>query len=143
MACKELFGFADKVKVFEHDAKMIEAKKKALAALGPYEAVVKKGIPQGHILLVKAPFKHEGGTEWMWVAVESWSGGVLKGTLENEPETVRDVAAGAKVTVQLNELMDYIYQFPDGTFLGNETGKVMAPESFAPAENGRWRIVRD
>jgi hypothetical protein len=47
------------------------------------------------------------------------------------------------VKLSLDDVMDYIYEFPDRTFLGNETGRVTAPEEYQATDGGRWRQVGD
>lgn len=48
--------------------------------------------------------------------------------------------AGQTVNVGLDDVMDYIHQFPDGTFVGNETGRVLWPRDFEAADGGRYRV---
>jgi len=142
-ALKQLFGWEDEVTYLDHDAKVNDARARALAALARYEAKVKKGLPPGEVLLVKARFPFEDGdrtgNEWMWVDVVSWSGKLIRGRLENEPHYVKTVKSGATVEVKLEDVMDYIHQLNDGTFYGNEVGKVTRPELFEELGGGRAR----
>lgn len=138
-ALDQLFGSQDKAQVVKHDAAVMAAKRRALDALKPYEAKVKAGLPPQEALLVKARFPFgENSNEWMWVDVHAWNGTVLKGRLDSSPEYV-DLKAGAAVEVKLADVMDYIYRFKDGTFYGNEVGRVIKPELFEDAGQGRWR----
>lgn len=80
---------------------------------------------------MRARFPCEGGTEWMWVEVLTWNGAVLDGRLESDPER-----AGASVRVKLEDVMDYEDKLEDGTFFGDETGRVLHPEAFESAGAG-------
>lgn len=133
-----LFGSQDRTAVVQHDEAVRAAKARALKDLAGYEAKLKKGLPHDEVLLVKARFPFEGGNEWMWVEVLKWRGVVLEGRLESDPEHVA-LRAGANVTVKLEDVMDYEYKLKDGTFFGNETGRVLYPQAFEPAGGGRWR----
>lgn len=137
-ALTTLFGSHDQASVVQHDEAVNAARARALKDLAKYEAKLKKGLPHDEVLLVKAGFPFEGGTEWMWVEVLRWNGAVLEGRLESDPERVA-LRAGASVRVKLEDVMDYEYKLKDGTFLGNETGRVLHPEAFESAGGGRWR----
>jgi uncharacterized protein YegJ (DUF2314 family) len=137
-AYKQLFGFEDSVSNVAHDARVLEAKARALVDLMKYRAKAKKGLPPNEILFVKSRFPFDGGTEWMWVEVVTWTGDIIKGRLENEPESVA-LRAGATVEVKLEDVMDYEYRFKDRTFYGNETGRVLHPDAFEAVDGGRWR----
>lgn len=138
----KFFGWKDNVVNVEHDAKVLAAKARALEQLRPLQPLVQKGLPQGEVLLVKARFPHDEGNEWMWVEVQSWKNGKLRGRLQSQPHYVKELQAGAEVSVPFSDLMDYMHVFEDGSFRGNETGKVLQPALFEDAGNGRSRIKR-
>jgi len=59
----------------------------------------------------------------MWVEVSSWKGGDIKGLLDNDPDEIPDLHAGATVEIGEQDVFDYIRYKPDGSEEGNETGK--------------------
>jgi uncharacterized protein YegJ (DUF2314 family) len=83
-------------------------------------------LAPGEFIQVKSPFDTpDGGREWMWVEVTSWTGDKIKGLLSNEPFNIPDLHAGQVVEVSEADVFDYIRRLPDGTQEGNETSKVM------------------
>jgi uncharacterized protein YegJ (DUF2314 family) len=139
-ATTALFGAGeDKGRTLNLDAAAEAARKRAVEALKPYQPKVKAGLPPQEALLVKARFPFKGGNEWMWIDVQTWSGTTLTGRLETEPEYVVELKPGATVSKGLDDVMDYMYKFKDGTFVGQEVGRVLHAEMFEPAGNGRWR----
>ncbi len=140
-AMSALFGTAkDPAEAFVRDEKVHEAQARAKEALRRYRSKVRKGLPPEEGLLVKAPFPYADGTEWMWVDVHSWKGDTLRGRLENEPQYA-DVEPGSDVEVSFEDVMDYMYKLKDGSFYGNETGKLLFPERYEDAGMGRVRSV--
>ena len=75
--------------------------------------------------MVKGPFRENGQTEWMWVEVTKWEGDIIEGILDNDPDFVKSVRAGSRVSVNVNEAFDYIFTHADGSQEGNETGKLL------------------
>ena len=60
------------------------------------------GLRPGETLLVKYGFPTgDGGHEYIWVAVNTWTGDRLEGQLANDPQVRRDLRAGQ--TIQLKE----------------------------------------
>ncbi len=47
------------------------------------------------------------------------------GLLKNEPYNIPGLKGGSEVTIEQEEVFDYIRRFPDGTEEGNETGKLI------------------
>jgi uncharacterized protein YegJ (DUF2314 family) len=140
-ATTTLFGASDdKTSTLTMNANSDAARKRALDALKPYEAKLKAGLPPQEALMVKARFEFPGGNEWMWIDVQTWSGKTLTGRLESDPEYVAGLKPGATVSKSLDDVMDYMYKFKDGTFLGQEVGRAVHAEMFEPAGNGRWRF---
>ena len=85
-----------------------------------------KPLQPNELLIVKAPFTHEAGEEFMWVEVIEWKGSSIRGILMNEPHFIKNLRAGAEVSLKEVDLYDYLWTKPDGTSIGNETGKVIA-----------------
>jgi len=141
-ALRQLFGWEDSAAREVPDGEMMAVSAKARTrAISEFKPKVQEGLPPGHILLVKAPFEYEGGTEFMWVEVQSWKGALLRGVLQSQPERAK-VQAGQIVEVEEKDIFDFTHELPDGTFEGNDTGRKMRPDLFEPAGEGRWRIRR-
>jgi uncharacterized protein YegJ (DUF2314 family) len=138
-AITTVFGATDSVQNVKHDEVVQAASKRALSALEGFRLKVKHGIPPDETLLIKARFAYPNGNEWMWVDVHAWDRNTLKGTLENDPQYVT-LKAGASVEVKLEDVMDYMYRLKDGSFYGNEVGRVVAPQMFEDAGGGRVRV---
>lgn len=68
----------------------------------------------GHSYLVKVPFTQGQFTELMWVRVEELHERSLRGTLENAPVEVRTAQQGQSVTVELDQVEDWLVQDATG-----------------------------
>ena len=66
-----------------------------------------------------------GGREWMWVEITKWKNESISGILQNDPSEIAKLKAGAIVKGQQKDVFDYILYKPDGTYEGNETGKIL------------------
>jgi len=120
------FGSEDSISKIKHNEELLAASARAKAKLPELQKAFSSGLEPGEFIDVKAPFKTEdGGTEWMWVEVTSWRGGVIEGLLDNEPESVPELHAGAKVKVQQKDVFDYIRHFADKKTEGNTTGEII------------------
>ncbi|MCA9680103.1 MAG: DUF2314 domain-containing protein, partial [Myxococcales bacterium] len=112
--------------VADDDPEMLAARDRARAALAALAPHFAQGVPAMERLLVKAPFKTDGGgAEWMWVEVTAWTGGTMAGILINEPAQVSGLHNGDRVEVQVAELFDYLHQRADGTTAGGETNQIL------------------
>ncbi len=121
-----LFGWEDAVSPVTHTDELLAASQAAKAELPALRRAFNKGLEPGEYILLKAPFSTpDGGYEWMWVEVIRWQGEEITGLLANEPFQVPGLHAGQEVTVNQQGIFDYIRRFPDGTQVGNETGKIM------------------
>jgi uncharacterized protein YegJ (DUF2314 family) len=121
-----LFGWEDSIAYVNHDAEILAASARAKARLYSLRKDFGSGLNPGEFILLKAPFETtSGGNEWMWVEVTSWDKKSIRGLLKNEPYNVPELKAGSMVTINQDDVFDYIRNFPDGTSEGNETGKIM------------------
>ena len=98
---------------------------KARESLAKQRAHFAKGVPPGEQLGIKVPFREGENTEWMWVDVVGWKGDVIDGTLDNEPDMVKNVKLGQRVKVKFSEVADYIHQRADGTREGGFSLEVL------------------
>lgn len=121
-----LFGSEDGVSYLKHNEALLAASRAAQAQLPALRTAFGQGLQPGEFLLLKAPFKtRDGGKEWMWVEVTGWQGGSIRGMLKNEPRHVEGLHAGQAVTVQQDDIFDFIRHYPDGREEGNETGRII------------------
>lgn len=87
---------------------------------------LRRGFEPNERLMVKAPFAYDvDNNEYMWVEVTGWKEEAITGVLMNDPYHVKGLKSGMRVTVKLSNVYDYLHYRPDGTFEGNETGKVL------------------
>lgn len=127
-----LFGSKDATVSVEHDADIQAASKRAKAKVLAMRARYAKSPPAGEQLLVKAPFTSDTATEWMWVEVVRWQGSLITGILDNDPQMVPRLKAGAHVEIHEDDILDYILTKRDGTREGNETGELLKARSARP-----------
>jgi len=121
-----LFGWEDTIASVRHDDTILAASQRAKNKLNSLRKDFQSGLEPGEFILLKAPFETDtGGNEWMWVEVLSWNGKTIKGLLKNEPYHVPGLRAGSEVTINQEDVFDYIRNFSNGTSEGNETGTLM------------------
>ena len=78
-------------------------------------------------MIVKSKFTSaRGNSEWMWVEIVKWQGERITGILQNQPNAIENLSKGAEVTVEQSGIFDYVHYLPDGSTVGNETGKLMS-----------------
>jgi uncharacterized protein YegJ (DUF2314 family) len=122
----DLFGAENAIKYVSHDALLLDASKRAKARLPELRKLFCKGLEPGYAILLKAPFKTLKGTnEWMWVEITKWTSESITGILQNEPYEIKNLKAGAIVTVYEKDIFDYLLYKPDGSSEGNETGEII------------------
>jgi uncharacterized protein YegJ (DUF2314 family) len=141
IALKALFGGRDEAQGIKHTEALLAtsraARERAIRELKPR---LQKGLGANELLLLKAPFPCKDSTEWMWVEAHSWKGGIVRGTLESDPECAPGLHVGQTVEVREGDIFDYMDEFADGTFVGNDTAKLMRPDLFEELDGGRLRI---
>lgn len=121
-----LFGWEDSVSPVVHNDELLAASRSAKAKLPELWDAFDAGLAPGEFILVEAPFETpDGGNEWMWVEVTRWRGDRIHGLLTNEPFYIPELHAGQEVTVDQQDVFDYIRRSPDGSSEGNETGKII------------------
>jgi uncharacterized protein YegJ (DUF2314 family) len=120
------FGSEDSTRYVDHSEELLAASDAARTHLPELRARFNKGLAPGDYILLKAPFKTDGGgKEWMWVEVSKWNGVSIEGILNNDPDKVSGLRAGQEVSIQESEVFDYIVRHTDGTSEGNTTGKII------------------
>jgi uncharacterized protein YegJ (DUF2314 family) len=81
---------------------------------------------------IKMGFTDGADTEHIWLTAVSYDGSRFTGTVSNEPEKVRSVKMGQKVTVAPDKISDWMY-IENRKLVGGETLRVLR-EQMAPAE---------
>lgn len=123
---KDLFGKADYVTSLKHDKKLLEVSEKAKLKLPELKEEFSAGLSVNSSLLMKFKFEDETGlSEWMWVEIIKLEKDTITGLLSNEPYYLKNIKLGEEVTKKAYEMFDYILYLPDGTYEGNETGKII------------------
>ncbi|HEY4239095.1 MAG TPA: DUF2314 domain-containing protein [Kofleriaceae bacterium] len=114
------------------DPEILAAAAKARADLRALRPHVADGIPIGEHLSVKAKFTGaDDAVEWMWVDVVSFQADTVRGTLDNEPDVIKTLRVGQKVSVALADIGDYLYTTPSGT-RGGYSIEVMKKRGLVP-----------
>ena len=62
--------------------------------------------------------------EFLWLTDVSYSGGQFTGIVNEDPQVVRNVAFGQKMSVAETEIIDWMY-LDNGTLIGNFTLRVL------------------
>jgi len=123
---KKIFGSEESLVTIIHDEAILEASERAKAKLPELRELFNKGLEPGYSIYVKAPFITDSGSnEWMWVEVTVWTENIIEGILQNEPDEISGLKSGSIVKVKQQDIFDYILNKPDGSYDGNETGKLM------------------
>jgi uncharacterized protein YegJ (DUF2314 family) len=81
---------------------------------------------------VKAKFTDGGKVEHMWLGQVTSDGKSFQGTIDNEPEMVKNVKDGQRVTVAPTEISDWMY-LENQKMVGGETVRVLR-DRLSPAE---------
>jgi hypothetical protein len=83
-----------------------------------------------------APFTDGGNVEHMWLTPVTYDGSKFAGTVNNEPEKVKSVKWGQKVTVAPDKISDWMYIW-DRKLVGGETLRVLR-SAMTPAERAEF-----
>lgn len=119
-----IWGSRDSIQYVEHTDDVLAASKRARSRIPELRQLFEKGLPPGSRLMLKSPFKHDKGNEWMWAEVIRWPAeGKVEAILQNTPFHVNELTAGSRVKFDQDLIFDYILYQPDGTMEGNETSK--------------------
>jgi uncharacterized protein YegJ (DUF2314 family) len=108
------------------DPELEAVARKARARLAELKPRVVQGLRAPEQLLIKAGFRtDEGGTEFMWMEVTAWEKERWRGTLANEPQSVKALRLGSSVDVAEAEVEDYLYMSPTGAREGGESSQIL------------------
>lgn len=104
---------------------MLEISKQAKKKLPEIKVRFQESKLPENFLLIKAPFFTGKIKEWIWVEVTEWKENIIKGKLYSDSEYSSYLTAGVFVSVQQNDVFDYIIKDTLGNYIGNETEKVL------------------
>jgi uncharacterized protein YegJ (DUF2314 family) len=106
---------SDSVQVVKSDdPEMLRAFAKAKETLDEFLARLAAKDPALAMPALKVRIQDGDAVEYFWVTSPSVSGQVFSGTIDNEPETVRNVHNGQVISFQKSQIYDWTYHDPDG-----------------------------
>jgi uncharacterized protein YegJ (DUF2314 family) len=124
---------ADKVTyVADDDPRMNAAMDKARSTVKTFTAALKSPKAGQSAFSIKMGFTDSGNTEHMWLTPVTFDGSKFTGTVNNEPEKVKTVKMGQKVTVAPDKISDWMY-IENRKLVGGETLRVLRA-ALTPAE---------
>jgi uncharacterized protein YegJ (DUF2314 family) len=126
----DLFGAEDTLRTVDKNSSAMEAAhQRAVEELPVVKQRFQRGLQPEQTLFVKYAFPTSGdGHEYMWIAVNTWKGGRLRGQLANDPQWRRDLRAGQTVELDEKDVFDWMIQLPDGHSEGGYTTTVVERE---------------
>jgi uncharacterized protein YegJ (DUF2314 family) len=118
--------------VADDDPRMNAAMDKARSTINSFITALKSPKPGQSAFSIKMGFTDGGNTEHMWLTPVSFDGSKFTGTINNEPEKVKSVKMGQKVTVAPEKISDWMY-VENQKLVGGYTLRVLR-EAITPAE---------
>ena len=122
--------------VDEDDPQMNAAIEKARSSVNKFIAALQSPKAGRSDFSVKMAFTDRNGTEHMWLSPVSYDGNKFHGTVNNEPETVKNVRMGKKVTVEPSKISDWMY-VEKGKLVGGYTLRVLR-DKMSPKERAEF-----
>jgi uncharacterized protein YegJ (DUF2314 family) len=118
--------------VADDDPRMNTAIDKARSTVDAFIAALNSPKSGQSQFSIKMAFTDGDHTEHMWLTPVRYDGKTFRGTLSNEPRTVRTVMMGQGATVSASEISDWMY-LENGKLVGAYTLRVLR-DTLAPAE---------
>ena len=116
---------ADKVfHVADDDPRMNAAMEKARSTVNTFITALKSPKPGQSEFGVKMAFTDGKQVEHMWLSPVTYDGKVFHGTVNNDPEMVKNVKLGQKVSVEPSKISDWMY-VQNGKLVGGYTIRVL------------------
>jgi len=75
---------------------------------------------------IKAPVVDVNGTEYFWLSDVTFTDGVFKGKIDNDPNIVKTVKICEFMTIKKDNISDWMFM-RDGKIYGNRTLRVLLP----------------
>jgi len=113
------------VTVEKDDPAMNAAFAKARSETDSFLSLMNSGTVSGCSVKVGISDGHQ--TEYFWLGDLTYADGVFSGTIDNDPELVKNVKLGQKYHVKKEEIYDWLY-LQDGKMHGNYTARVLLPK---------------
>lgn len=107
--------------VYSQREKLLELSKAARSKLLAMKASLAQGPPTKEQVMLKA---HLDG-EYLWVSLDRWIGEKIEGKLVKAPTKSKTKKPGDAVSLDLEQVFDYVHKRADGSEMGNETGKLI------------------
>ena len=98
---------------------------KARSETDAFIKIMQSGTPSS--CSVKIGVSDHGSVEYFWLDKLTYNNGVFSGTIDNDPELVKNVKMGQKIDVKKEEIFDWLYM-KDGKMYGNYTVRVLLPK---------------
>jgi uncharacterized protein YegJ (DUF2314 family) len=126
----DLFGTEDTMVQVEADSEAMEAAHlRAVAELPAAKQRFQAGLRPGEVLHIKHGFPTGGeGHEYMWIAINRWSGDSLRGQLANDPQVRLDLRSGQTVELRESDIFDWMISGPGDQRTGGYTIAVTESE---------------
>lgn len=122
------------ITVEDNDPEMLAAIATARGALPQFWDVFEKRPRKESDFSLKVKITDNKKTEFFWLTDIERKDGQTRGTIDNEPELVKNVKAGQRITIPEPDIADWFYM-RDGKMVGNYTLRVlfkqMPPEEVA------------
>ena len=99
---------------------MQEAVTKARKTVGQFIGALQHPSPGESDFEVKKPFLEKGNVEHIWLSDVTFIGGRLQGKVDNEPVKIRGLKPGQVVSVNPDEISDWVY-IKNGKLVGGYT----------------------
>ena len=124
---------ADKVtNVADDDPRMNAAIEQARSSVNTFIAALRSPKAGQSAFSIKMAFTDGGNTEHMWLTPVSYDGTNFQGTVNNEPQKVKNVKMGQKVAVEPSKISDWMY-VENRKLVGGQTLRVLR-DALTPAE---------
>ena len=96
----------------------------ARSSVAEFVERLKNPRPTDESFSVKKMISDGEEVEYLWLTDVSYSDGKFTGIINEDPQSVRNIKFGQKVTVEETEILDWMY-LDDGELVGNFTLRVL------------------
>lgn len=127
------------IAVEDDDVEMEVAIAEARVTLPEFWAVMAKPEAGESEFAVKVKITDANGVEHFWVGELERTEGQTRGTINNEPNTVKSVKFGQRIEIAEEDITDWTYT-RDGKMVGNRTLRAMFKQ-MAPEEVERFKAM--
>jgi uncharacterized protein YegJ (DUF2314 family) len=123
----------DKVTYVDSDDPQMNAGiEKARSTVDTFIPVLKSPKPGQTGFSVKMAFTDGKNTEHMWLSPVSFDGKIFRGTINNDPEKVKNIKIGQKVSIEPSKISDWMY-IENKKLVGGYTLRVLR-DAMPPSE---------